>query len=44
MYISHKLKELKEIGDIVTVLKDGKDVGTKDIKTVDIKDLVTMIV
>ena len=44
VYISHKLKELKEIGDIVTVLKDGKDVGTKDIKTVDIKDLVTMMV
>ena len=44
VYISHKLKELKEIGDVVTVLKDGKDVGTRNIKDVDIKDLVTMMV
>ena len=44
VYISHKLKELKEIGDIVTVLKDGKDVGTRNIKDVNINDLVTMMV
>ena len=44
VYISHKLKELKEIGDVVTVLKEGKDVGTRNIKDVDIKDLVTMMV
>lgn len=44
VYISHKLKELKQIGDIVTVLKDGKDVGTKIIKDVEVNDLVTMMV
>ena len=44
VYISHKLKELKEIGDIVTVLKDGKSVGTFKIKDIEIKDLVTMMV
>ncbi|RRD39205.1 ATP-binding cassette domain-containing protein [Leptotrichia sp. OH3620_COT-345] len=44
VYISHKLKELKEIGDTVTVLKDGKDVGNRDVKNVDINDLVTMMV
>ena len=36
--------EGKEIGDIVTVLKDGKDVGTRNIKDVNINDLVTMMV
>ena len=44
VYISHKLKELKEIGDVVTVLKDGKDVGTRNIKDVEINNLVTMMV
>lgn len=29
VYISHKMKEIKEIGDRVTVLKDGTYVGTR---------------
>lgn len=29
VYISHKMKELREIGDRVTILKDGKTVATK---------------
>ena len=28
--------EIKEIGDVVTVLKDGTDVGTREIKNVNI--------
>lgn len=44
VYISHKLKELKEIGDRVTVLKDGTYVGTRNVSEVEVKDLVTMMV
>ena len=44
VYISHKLKELKEIGDRVSVLKDGKHVGTREVKEMEIDDLVTMMV
>jgi ABC-type sugar transport system, ATPase component len=44
VYISHKLNELLEIGDRVSVLKDGKFVGTRDIKDVTREDLVTMMV
>lgn len=44
IYISHKLKELKEIGDRVTVLKDGKYVGTRHISEVTTDDLVFMMV
>ena len=44
VYISHKLKELKEIGDRVTVLKDGTYVGTRNVGDVEVKDLVTMMV
>lgn len=44
VYISHKLKEIKEIGDKVTILKDGKYVGTKNIENVEVGELVTMMV
>ena len=44
VYISHKLKELKEIGDRVTVLKDGTYVGTRNVADVEVEDLVTMMV
>ena len=44
VYISHKMKEIKEIGDRVTVLKDGTYVGTRDVADVEIDDLVAMMV
>lgn len=44
IYISHKLKELKEIGDRITVLKDGQYVATKQVGEVEIEDLITMMV
>lgn len=44
VYISHKLKEIKEIGDRVTVLKDGKYMGTVDVADVAEEDLVPMMV
>lgn len=44
VYISHKLKEIKEIGDRVTILKDGQYVGTKNIQNVEVEELVTMMV
>lgn len=36
VYISHKMSETREIGDRVTILKDGKRVATLDMK--DVKD------
>lgn len=44
VYISHKLKEIKQIGDRVTVLKDGAYVGTRSVADVDVDELVTMMV
>ena len=40
VYISHKLKEIPIIGDRVSVLKDGKYVGTFDAKTTPTRALV----
>ncbi len=44
VFISHKLSEIIEIGDRVSVLKDGKYVGTKKVSEVSEDDLVTMMV
>ncbi|SOE94528.1 allose ABC transporter ATP-binding protein [Burkholderia sp. D7] len=43
-YISHKLKEIPVIGDRVTVLKDGKYVGTYDAKKTSTDRLVALMV
>ena len=44
IYISHKLKEIKQIGDRVSVLKDGKYVGTRLVSDVEVEDLIPMMV
>ena len=44
IYISHRLKELFEIGDRITVLKNGEKVGDRLITEVDIPGLVQMMV
>jgi ABC-type sugar transport system ATPase subunit len=44
IYISHMLDEVFEIADRVTVLKDGRVVGTKAIGDTDKGDLVRMMV
>jgi ribose transport system ATP-binding protein len=44
IYISHRLEELFEIGDRVTVLRDGRHVGTHPIKEVSKPDLIRLMV
>jgi ribose transport system ATP-binding protein len=44
IYISHRLEELFEIGDRVTVLRDGEYIGTHQITDVSKSDLITMMV
>ncbi len=44
IYISHRLEELFEIGDRVTILRDGRYVGTHPVKEVSRFDLVRMMV
>ncbi len=44
IYISHRLKEIFEITDRVTVLRDGKKVGTLKTKDSDANKLVKMMV
>lgn len=44
IYISHRLDEIFEIADRVTVLKDGVLVGTKDVGEITKGDLIRMMV
>ena len=44
IYISHRMEELFEIGDRVTVLRDGRLVGTREIREVEKSDLIRMMV
>ncbi|GAB4364219.1 MAG: sugar ABC transporter ATP-binding protein [Spirochaetales bacterium] len=44
IYISHRMQELWEIGDRVTVLRDGKYIGTRELKETNPDELVKMMV
>ena len=44
VYVSHRLEEIFQLADRVTVLRDGRAVDTKDIKEVTSDSLITMMV
>lgn len=44
IYISHYLEEVFEIGDRITVLKDGRYVGTYDVAQVDVNTVIRNMV
>ena len=44
IYISHRLHEILAIGDRITVMRDGRTVGTRDAKTTDMDDLIHLMV
>jgi ABC-type sugar transport system ATPase subunit len=44
VYISHRLEEVAQIGDRVTVLRDGQIIGTRPVGAVNVVTLVSMMV
>lgn len=44
VYISHRMQELKVIGDRVTVLRDGNSIGTRDLAATKLDELIAMMV
>ncbi|MDZ7838093.1 MAG: sugar ABC transporter ATP-binding protein [Actinomycetota bacterium] len=44
LFVTHKLEEVFRVCDMVTVLRDGKKIGTRPIKSVDKNDLVKMMI
>ncbi len=43
IYVTHKLQELPQIADTVNVLRDGRLVGTVQMKEVKHKDIIDMM-
>ena len=44
IYISHRMREIFAIGDRVTVMRDGKTVGTREIQKTDVNELIQLMV
>jgi ribose transport system ATP-binding protein len=44
IYISHRLKEIFAIADRVTVMRDGRTVGTREVKGTDVNELIHLMV
>lgn len=44
VYISHRLEEIFEMADRVTVIRDGQYIGTEDVKDIDKTQLISMMV
>ena len=44
VYISHRLREIKDVADTVTVLRDGKFIATKQVSEVSEKDIASLMV
>ena len=44
VYISHRMEELKIIADRVTVMRDGKYVGTRNMADVTLNEIISMMV
>jgi ribose transport system ATP-binding protein len=44
IYISHRLEEIRRLADRITVLRDGRNVGTRDAQSVDPNELIRLMV
>lgn len=44
IYISHRMDEIKKIGDRLTIMRDGEYIDTIDAKTMDMDEVVTKMV
>jgi ribose transport system ATP-binding protein len=44
VYISHRYQEVYELGDRVTILRDGRNIGTYDIKDVTLDELIAKMI
>jgi ribose transport system ATP-binding protein len=44
VYISHRLEEIRRLADRITVLRDGRNVGTRDAQSVEPDELIRLMV
>ena len=44
IYISHKMAEIKQISDVITVMRDGANVATKPASELEVNDIIRLMV
>jgi len=44
IYISHRMRDIFAIGDRVTVMRDGRTVGTREVKRTEVAELIHLMV
>jgi ribose transport system ATP-binding protein len=44
IYISHKLEEVKQVGDRITVLRDGLKISTLESRDADLNQIITLMI
>jgi ABC-type sugar transport system ATPase subunit len=44
VYVSHKLEEIKVIGDRITILRDGNNVATLDAKRAELNEIIRLMI
>lgn len=43
IYVSHRMKEIREISETATIMRDGRAISTVDIQSVDTREIVRMM-
>ena len=44
IYVSHKLEEIKQIGDRVTILRDGNNIATLDLREAELREIIKLMI
>src|SRR4029077_20891084 len=44
IYVSHKLEEIKQIGDRVTILRDGKNIATLNLREAELREIIRLMI
>jgi ribose transport system ATP-binding protein len=44
IYVSHKLEEIKQIGDRVTILRDGNNIATLNLRDVELREIIRLMI
>ena len=44
IYVSHKLEEIKQVGDRVTILRDGQNIATLELREAELGEIIRLMI
>jgi ribose transport system ATP-binding protein len=44
IYVSHKLEEIKQVGDRVTILRDGQNIATLHLREAELREIIRLMI